>query len=198
MRILILFCILLIILCFVTFSQNTDLDLLKYINMKRNVSTDFFFTVITNSAAPLSYALPVIMLVTAYFKKDLVLNKKALNLSISVISAMFVTYTLKLLINRKRPFETYSFIQKIAQGGSPSFPSGHTTDAFALATSLSLLYPRCYVIILSYLWAALVGYSRIHLGVHYPSDVLAGMLVGSIIPCLCSKILWRHHIKTNP
>ena len=66
-----------------------------------------------------------------------------------------------------------------AKAGSWSFPSGHTSSAFALATSLSIVYPKWYVIVPSYLWASSVGYSRMHLGVHYPSDVLAGALVGT-------------------
>ncbi|HSC36729.1 MAG TPA: phosphatase PAP2 family protein, partial [Chitinophagaceae bacterium] len=59
-----------------------------------------------------------------------------------------------------------------------SFPSGHTSSAFAMATSISMSYPKWYVIAPCYLWAGTVGVSRIVLGVHYPSDVLAGALVG--------------------
>jgi len=51
--------------------------------------------------------------------------------------------------------------------------------AFATATSLSLEYPKWYVIVPAYTWAGTVGYSRMHLGVHYPSDVLIGALVGA-------------------
>ncbi len=59
------------------------------------------------------------------------------------------------------------------------FPSGHTSLAFAIATSLSLKYPKWYVIAPSYVWACSVGYSRMNLGVHYPSDVLAGAVLGA-------------------
>lgn len=58
-------------------------------------------------------------------------------------------------------------------------PSGHTSTAFATATSLSLAYPKWYVVAPSFVWAGAIGYSRMHLGVHYPSDVLAGAIVGS-------------------
>ena len=58
-------------------------------------------------------------------------------------------------------------------------PSGHTSTVFAAATSVSILYPKWYVIAPSYLFAASVGYSRMYLGVHYPSDVLIGAIIGT-------------------
>ena len=62
---------------------------------------------------------------------------------------------------------------------SSSMPSGHTSLAFATATTLTLSYPKWYVIAPSYFWACSVGYSRMNLGVHYPSDVAAGALLGA-------------------
>lgn len=89
------------------------------------------------------------------------------------------TLLLKYSIDRPRPFETYSFIVKLSDAGSPSFPSGHTSNAFATATSLSLAIPKWYVTAPALLWASAVGYSRMHLGVHYPSDVLVGAAIGA-------------------
>ena len=83
---------------------------------------------------------------------------------------------------------TYPDIFKKAKAGSPSFPSGHTSSAFATATSLSLAYPEWYVIVPSFAYAGTVAYSRMHLGVHYPSDVAAGALIGAGCAYLTFKV----------
>jgi undecaprenyl-diphosphatase len=90
-----------------------------------------------------------------------------------------ITELMKYTFNRNRPFITYPDITKKSAAGSPSFPSGHTSSSFALATSLSLTYPKWYVIASSYTWAGTVAFSRMELGVHYPSDILAGAFVGA-------------------
>jgi membrane-associated phospholipid phosphatase len=102
-----------------------------------------------------------------------------------------VTNALKYSINRDRPYVTYPDITKKAKGGSPSFPSGHTSTAFATATSVSLSYPKWYIIVPSYLYAGAVAYSRMDLGVHYPSDVLAGAVIGTG----CAYITWKVNQK---
>jgi membrane-associated phospholipid phosphatase len=104
----------------------------------------------------------------------------------------FVTISMKYAIQRDRPFVTYPDIQKLTGAGSPSFPSGHTSEAFATATSLSLAFPKWYVIAPSFLWASAAGYSRMHLGVHYPSDVLVGALVGAGSAWLCHELNKRY------
>jgi membrane-associated phospholipid phosphatase len=147
------------------YCQNWDIDLLKHINLERNRSLDGTFRLITNSTVPISYGTPVLMFGTGLIKHD----------SATVIIVNIAKYTIK----RPRPFESYPIIEKESSGGSPSFPSGHTSDAFALATSLSLTYPKWYIIAPSFLWAGAVGYSRMDLGVHYPSDILAGAILGA-------------------
>ena len=73
------------------------------------------------------------------------------------------------------------FIDKQSKGAGPSFPSGHTSNAFATATATAMIFafPQWYVAVPVFSWAGAVGYSRMHLGVHYPSDVLVGSSVGT-------------------
>ena len=87
---------------------------------------------------------------------------------------------LKYAINRQRPFELDKLIEKLSVGGSPSFPSGHTSDAFLIATCITLLFNKQkWLLIIIWLWALAVAYSRLVLGVHYSSDVIGAMLIGT-------------------
>jgi membrane-associated phospholipid phosphatase len=161
------------------FAQNFDINLLKEINLGRSAATDRFFTTITNSVTPLTIAVPAGFITYAIIKKDSTSKSNAIMLTGALVVSGIVTTSIKYAVHRERPFSTYPDIEQKVPASGYSFPSSHTSTAFALATSVSIAYPKWYVITPSFLWAGAVGYSRMELGVHYPSDVLAGALIGS-------------------
>jgi membrane-associated phospholipid phosphatase len=171
-----------------SFAQNLDIDILRDINLNRNKNLDETFHIITNSAAPLSIAIPICIFVMGIIKKDSAIKRNSLKIGSTYIGASLIATVVKYSVNRPRPFITYSYLEAIGEGGSPSFPSGHTCDAFATATAISLAYPKWYIIVPAYLWASAVGYSRIHLGVHYPSDILGGVIIGAGSAFLFHKV----------
>ncbi|MFV5700668.1 phosphatase PAP2 family protein [Flavobacterium sp. XS2P12] len=160
-------------------AQNSDINILRDINVHRNKNLDPTFKLVTNSAVPISVATPIILYSVALIKKDSTIKKQAIFIGEVFLVNAFITTALKHTIKRDRPFETYPDIDQATSSVGNSFPSGHTSLAFATATSLSLAYPKWYIIAPSFVWAGAVGYSRMHLGVHYPSDVFAGAIIGS-------------------
>ncbi len=82
------------------------------------------------------------------------------------------------------------------RGGKYSFISGHSTTFFAIATTLFLLLDKARKLRWIFLWSALVAYSRIYLGVHYPSDILVGAGVGILIGNIVFRL--HHYIVPQP
>ena len=79
---------------------------------------------------------------------------------------------------------------------SYGFVSGHAANSFALATFISLLFRNRWVTAGMVLWAAVVSYSRIYLGVHYPGDVLCGAILGTLLAVLVYTLLKK--VKSGP
>jgi len=183
----VLLVVLLLFPVFRVYSQNFDIDLLRDINLNRNKNLDGFFKGITNSAAPVAFGVPVVLYGYGIIKKDSVVKHAGIYIGASVVVASGTAFALKYIVNRPRPYVTYPDIENVTSEGSPSFPSGHTSAAFALATSVSIAYPKWYIIAPAYLWAGAVGYSRMDLGVHYPSDVFFGAVIGAGSAYLCYK-----------
>jgi undecaprenyl-diphosphatase len=102
----------------------------------------------------------------------------ALTAATSVLLADLMATLIKGLVDRPRPAMTTSSIDPaVVTPTDPSFPSGHTTTAFAAAVAVSVLHSKLRVPLLGV--AAMVGLSRAYLGVHFPVDVMAGALVGT-------------------
>ncbi len=96
----------------------------------------------------------------------------------SIIAGGMITPGLKIAFGRERPSTTGSAFKFRPFSTNASFPSGHATEAFAVATAIAENYPAWWVQGLAYGTAGLVGYARVELNAHYASDVVAGALVG--------------------
>jgi membrane-associated phospholipid phosphatase len=177
----------------VSFAQNRDIDLLRRINVGRNTSFDNPFIILDKTVAPVTFATPVTMFAIGLVEKDSALKHLGLYIAVSVAGNAAATTLIKYAVNRTRPYDAYNNIDNPFRAHSASFPSGHTANAFALATSLTLATKKWYVAVPSYCYAATVAYSRLHLGVHYPTDVLAGAILGSGSAIFCYQAdKWIH------
>lgn len=160
-------------------AQHADIRILRDIHVKRSPSLDPTFLVITHSATPISIAAPSSFFIHSIIAKDTGSFWKSAEIVGALGVSTAVTLAMKYSIDRARPDESFPEISALADRGSPSFPSGHTSVAFATATSATMVLPKWYIAVPAFTWASAVGYSRMHLGVHYPSDVLVGAVVGA-------------------
>lgn len=178
--------------------QRADLGVLIEMMEHRKEEPTEFWQQISNSTNIVSMLVPVSVLATGYARGEKTTIQKGWFMAETLIASSLVTMGLKYSFRRNRPFNTDPFIVPASSGGSPSFPSGHTSEAFATATSLTLAWPKWWVAVPAYTWAGAVGYSRMYLGVHYPSDVLAGAVVGAGSAWLMYKAnKWLHHNKLS-
>ena len=81
--------------------------------------------------------------------------------------------------------------------GAYGFVSGHAANSFALATVISLLFRNKWVTTGMIIWAALVSYSRIYLGVHYPGDIICGAILGALLAWIIYTLLKRIYPGMN-
>lgn len=162
-----------------TYAQSADMNWLKRIHQNRNTGLDGTMNAISKTTYPISFALPATELLYGLIIKD----EQALYNSVQSLGGLaintVIVYGLKYTMQRERPYKADATIIPYHYDDSPSFPSGHTSFAFSTAASLSIKYPRWYIIAPAAVWAGTVGYSRLHLGEHYPTDVAAGALIGA-------------------
>lgn len=190
--------ILLLACCAGASAQNKDIEWLRSINNTRTAAMDGPMAAITNSAYPVAALVPVGQLLYGYTRHDSTTIANGWQTVAGIGINTVIAFGLKYAVNRERPYTAYPDIDPYQYDTDPSFPSGHTSYVFAIATTLTLEYPKWYIIAPAYLWAASVGYSRLYLGMHYPSDVLGGAIVGAgsaWISYKCNRWLQHKRVK---
>ncbi len=180
--------ILLGFLCSLQFTNaQGNYQLMERLHIQRNQQLDPMMDISSHSLYPAVAGIPAALWLVGHYQQKDALKKHSYHLGSALAFTSFFTLAAKNSIRRPRPYESYPTIQNLNYSPTPSFPSGHSALSFSLATSLALEFPRWYIIAPAYAWAGLTSYSRIHNGVHYPGDVLAGAATGT----LCAYLNYR-------
>ncbi|GAB7023187.1 phosphatase PAP2 family protein [Salidesulfovibrio brasiliensis] len=174
---------LLLVLAAIAFLFNTEPEVVNYFAAHREANPELlqFFTFVTNFGNPFFYAIFLGMLIVAWRTGDrrtkrFVFVYIIVQLAVALVAVRF----LKMTIGRPRPGEGM-FFQPIENGGTHhSLPSGHTTEITGAAGALALFCGRWWLSLAMGVAIALVGFSRIYLGWHHPTDVFFGWLLGSV------------------
>jgi undecaprenyl-diphosphatase len=160
-----------------------DLELFRAINLGwRNPFFDVLFALLSYSALGQFVALVAIPLLITK-------NRRVIGFAIgigAVIGGTIFGQTFKTLMPRERPSNLPFAVAQEPHKHS-SFPSSHTSCAFGIAVAGGILATRRRkwgVVAALYIWATLVGLSRIYRGVHWPTDVLGGALIGIVGGCI--------------
>ena len=179
-----------IMLCSQTsYSQNFDVNTLASIENTRTPFLNHAMEGISFSAYIMAPAVPIGILSIGLATANHDAAIGGLQIGAGILLSTATTFAIKKLFQRPRPYDSHpDRLHPLAHEHSYSFPSGHTSVAFATATSLSLQFQKWYITVPAFLWAATVGYSRMYLGVHYPSDVLIGIVVGMTTAYLSYKV----------
>lgn len=154
-----------------------------------------FFTTLGN-AGILWIVLSIILVCKKSTRKAGLLSGLAL-----VFGLLFVNLGLKPLIARPRPYVTIENLVPLLTSADPnSFPSGHTCAAFAAGMVWARTLPKGWMRKTAVVQAVLMGLSRLYVGVHYPTDVLVGAVVGSFGAFLALTIgrrFWKDGRKSD-
>ncbi len=109
-----------------------------------------------------------------------------------LIGLVVVNFTIKPLVSRPRPWLVIeNFVNLVPERDPNSFPSGHTNAAFAFAIAVCASAPKKWMKIAAVCAAVVMGLSRLYVGVHFPSDVLAGAAIGSLCGLLGAWVVSR-------
>jgi undecaprenyl-diphosphatase len=180
-----IFCKLLCLACIFNIShaqsglQRTDEHILEYLAAHRTPGQTAFWRTVSDANNYVDAGIPVTLLVAGLIRNDVDMKKNALYVASSTAVSYLLDYAIKHIVRRPRPFITDLRLTPVYRPGAYSFPSGHTSSSFGATVALSRAYSKWYIIAPSLLWSAGVGYSRMYLGVHYPTDVGAGALLGT-------------------
>ncbi len=159
-----------------------DVSIFRSINDARSPFLTTTLGASDNLVLPIAIGAPIVFAGVGLAQDNAYTFDTGAIIGVTDVLAYVLYYPIKnYIVKRPRPYAALTGVHTghLDSADKYSMPSGHTTAAFALATALTLRYPKPYVYIPAYAWAVVVGYGRMYWGLHYPSDVLAGALLGT-------------------
>ncbi|MET1057737.1 MAG: phosphatase PAP2 family protein [Pedobacter sp.] len=159
--------------------QRLDDRIMIDLSEHRSPEKTNFFMFLSRYNNLVNVAVPAGVFADGVISNDKGTRQNALYIASSSAVNLLVTTLIKRIVRRPRPFNGRVKINAVYHPGSTSFPSGHSSSSFTTATALSQVYRKWYVVAPAYLWAGSVSYSRMYLGVHYPTDVATGAILGT-------------------
>jgi undecaprenyl-diphosphatase len=166
----------------IDFFKNIDTQLFLFLNGCHNSFFDKVMWQISSIIFWVPFYMVLIGVIIYKYRQQSVYIILSLALVV-LISDQLSSSVIKPLVERLRPSHDSSleglvhFVNEY-KGGMFGFVSSHAANTFGLAMFLSLLFRNRYFSVFIFFWAALVSYSRIYLGVHYPGDIVGGAIIG--------------------
>lgn len=174
-------------------------NIIAELQIRQSSASIRFFQIVSDSISFFSLGIPAVFLVTGLIQKKKLWIRQALIILLGIALGGLISATIKRTIKEPRPYEVDARITQWSVGGSNSFPSGHTVEATAAAIGFSaILFRTPLSVVLSVVWALMIMFSRIVLGVHNFTDILGGIAIGCIGLLIINRLFEGRMLPENP